>query len=57
MATPAEAIDRLAELYADATSALREAVERFLKDGVAPPARPDRDESNGGRDDDGCNGN
>jgi AMP nucleosidase len=36
-ATPGEAIDRLAELYAEATSALREAVERFLKDGVAPP--------------------
>ena len=37
MATPAQAIDRLAELYAEATLALRHAVERFLKDGVAPP--------------------
>jgi AMP nucleosidase len=35
--TPDLAIDRLAELYADATSALRDAVERFLKDGIAPP--------------------
>src|SRR5450755_1294609 len=37
MATPAQAIDRLAELYGEATSALRNAVERFLKDGTAPP--------------------
>jgi hypothetical protein len=37
MATPAQAIDRLAELYDEATSALRDAVERFLTDGVAPP--------------------
>ena len=37
MATPAQAIDRLAELYDGATSALREAVERFLTDGLAPP--------------------
>src|SRR5436305_11372634 len=37
MATPAAAVDRLVELYAEATSALREAVERFLTDGVTPP--------------------
>src|SRR5471032_1638051 len=37
MATPSQAIDRLVELYGEATSALREAVERFLTDGVAPP--------------------
>ena len=37
MATPGQAIDRLVELYGEATQALREAVERFLTDGVAPP--------------------
>ena len=37
MATPEAAIDRLDELYAEATSALREAVEKFLTDGVTPP--------------------
>ncbi len=37
MATPGQAIDRLAELYAEATSALRSAVEKFLTDGIAPP--------------------
>jgi AMP nucleosidase len=36
-ATPAQAVDRLESLYAEATSALREAVERFLTDGVPPP--------------------
>src|SRR5260370_10684065 len=37
MATPDKAIDRLVELYGEATSALREAIERFLTDGVPPP--------------------
>ena len=37
MATPDQAVDRLVELYGEATSALREAVEKFLTDGVAPP--------------------
>ncbi|HLH50379.1 MAG TPA: AMP nucleosidase, partial [Roseiarcus sp.] len=36
MATPGQAIDRLAALYDDAASALRDAVERFLEDGVQP---------------------
>ena len=36
VATPAQAVDRLAELYESAASALRGAVERFLADGVAP---------------------
>jgi AMP nucleosidase len=36
MATPDEAIDRLCELYDEATAALRNGVERFLTDGVAP---------------------
>ena len=34
--SPAEAVDRLATLYAEATQALREAVERFLREGVPP---------------------
>ncbi len=38
MATPAQAIDRLSELYGEATSALRAAVERFLLDGSPPTA-------------------
>jgi AMP nucleosidase len=36
IATPVEAVDRLAELYEGAANALRAAVERFLDDGVAP---------------------
>lgn len=36
MATPGQAIDRLAALYDDAAGALRDAVERFLEDGVQP---------------------
>jgi AMP nucleosidase len=36
VATPAEAVDRLAALYAQATRSLRGAVERFLRDGVPP---------------------
>ncbi len=36
--TPAEAIDRLARLYEEATQALRGAVERFLKDDEPPSA-------------------
>ena len=36
VATPKAAIDGLARLYDDATSALRAAVERFLLDGVTP---------------------
>ena len=35
-ATPTEAVDRLAALYAAATGSLRAAVERFLHDGVLP---------------------
>ena len=34
--TPAEAVDILVRRYDDAVSALREAVERFLRSGVAP---------------------
>jgi len=34
--TPTEAVDRLAELYDSASKALREAVERFLNEGVQP---------------------
>jgi AMP nucleosidase len=37
-ASPSEAIDLLAELYEGASSALRGAVEKFLKDGVPPTA-------------------
>ena len=36
VATPAAAIDRLADLYAQAASSLRTAVERFLVDGTPP---------------------
>ena len=36
MATPERAVDRLAELYGEATSALRAAVESYLGDGVPP---------------------
>jgi AMP nucleosidase len=36
VATPTEAVDRLAELYGGAANALRASVERFLDDGVAP---------------------
>ena len=36
--SPKAAIDRLAQLYDDAASALRAAVERFLADGVPPTA-------------------
>ncbi len=36
VATPAAAVDRLAELYAHAAGSLRAAVERFLSDGVPP---------------------
>ena len=35
VATPDEAVDRLARLYDDAAQALRGAVERFLKRGAA----------------------
>ena len=38
VATPEEAVDRLARLYDEATQALRGAVERFLKDGEPPSA-------------------
>jgi AMP nucleosidase len=38
VATPAEAVDRLARLYDDATKALRSAVERFLQTGEPPSA-------------------
>ena len=38
VATPNEAVDRLARLYDEATQALRGAVERFLKDGEPPSA-------------------
>ena len=38
VATPDEAIDRLARLYDEATQALRAAVDRFLKDGEPPSA-------------------
>ena len=38
VATPAEAVDRLARLYEEATQALRSAVERFLKTGEPPSA-------------------
>ena len=38
VATPDEAIDRLARLYDDAIQALRAAVDRFLKDGEPPSA-------------------
>jgi len=38
VATPAQAVDRLCVLYGEATAALREAVERFLRDGVGPSA-------------------
>jgi AMP nucleosidase len=38
VATPAAAVDRLAELYAQAVDSLRAAVERFLEDGVPPSA-------------------
>ncbi len=34
--TPSEAVDRLAQLYSEATQALRSAVERYLKDGEPP---------------------
>ena len=34
--SPSQAVDRLAALYDEATSALRAAVERFLADGVPP---------------------
>ena len=34
--SPSQAVDRLAALYDEATSALRAAVERFLVDGVPP---------------------
>ena len=36
--TPSQAVDRLAELYAEATTALRAAVEKFLVDGEPPDA-------------------
>jgi AMP nucleosidase len=36
VATPSAAVDRLVELYDGATTALREAVERFLEDGAQP---------------------
>jgi len=36
VATPAAAVDRLAELYAQAAGSLRAAVESFLHDGVPP---------------------
>jgi AMP nucleosidase len=36
VATPAEAVDRLAALYGRATRSLRGAVERFLRDGAPP---------------------
>src|SRR5262249_10645197 len=36
MASPREAVDRLARLYDEATDALRGAVERFLKEGEPP---------------------
>ena len=36
VATPAEAVDRLAARYAAATASLRASVERFLQDGVPP---------------------
>ena len=43
VATPAEAVDRLAQLYDEAAQALRGAVERFLKTGeVAVAGRPAR---------------
>ena len=38
VATPEEAVDRLARLYDEATQALRGAVERFLKEGEPPSA-------------------
>ena len=38
VATPAQAVDRLAALYAQATGALRAAVEKYLIDGEAPEA-------------------
>jgi AMP nucleosidase len=38
IATPAKAVDRLAQLYDEATSALRAAVERFLKEDEPPSA-------------------
>ena len=38
VATPAEAVDRLVQLYDQATQALREAVERFLSTGEPPSA-------------------
>jgi len=34
--SPSQAVDRLAALYDEATTALRAAVERFLVDGVPP---------------------
>jgi AMP nucleosidase len=40
-ATPTEAVDRLAALYAQAVAALRAAVERFLVDGT-PPSETER---------------
>jgi AMP nucleosidase len=40
-ATPSEAVDRLAALYAQAVAALRAAVERFLVDGT-PPSEAER---------------
>jgi AMP nucleosidase len=36
LATPVEAVDRLVALYEGSANALREAVEKFLDDGVAP---------------------
>jgi AMP nucleosidase len=36
VATPTEAVDRLAALYAAAAASLRAAVERFLRDGAPP---------------------
>ncbi|MGD0640431.1 MAG: AMP nucleosidase, partial [Roseiarcus sp.] len=38
VATPAEAVDRLAELYEHAAGSLRAAVESFLVDGAPPSA-------------------
>ena len=38
VATPEQAVDRLTQLYEEATQALRGAVERFLKDGEPPSA-------------------